>query len=207
MPSMPTIQQKLDTLYEGINGYDISFKDRTDAIKENKSFTYGEMLLEPFARILDAINPQAGETFYDLGSGTGKVLIMADQLYDFSMVCGIEFLPSLNAKANEILLRYKRKHRDADIAKSGQIVSKQGDMLAEDLSDADIIFVHATCMMPELINNLGHKLRTCKPRARFVMISRGFFGLPWFACIDRIEYVNAWKSTSTAHIYKLAAAN
>lgn len=205
MANLNEIQKVFDALYAGVNGYDLSHAERTGERKDNPSFTYGEMLLEPFQRILELVGPRAGETFVDLGSGTGKVLVMADQLFAFGGVTGIEYLPALNGKACEILARYKSVLRPAD--RTCAITSRHGDMLAEDLSGADVVFVHATCMTVELIEGLGRKLlRTGKPGARFVLISRGFFGMSGFDCLDQFDYTNAWNTTSRAFVYRLNEA-
>ena len=203
MTNLSEIQATLSKLYDGVNGYDISHADRSGAHKQDKAFTYGEMLFEPFARIMAAVKPAPGDVFYDLGSGTGKVLIMADQLYEFASVTGIEFLPTLHATATDILHRYCHEFRSERKECRGPVVSKHGDMLVEDLSNADIIFVHATCMPAELIDSLGEKVRKCKPTARFILVSRGFFGSPWFNCVEQIEYTNAWKTQSICYIYQL----
>ena len=204
MPNMSDIQATLSKLYDGVNGYSISHADRAGGREGEQAFTYGEMLLEPFARILDAVKPLPGEVFYDLGSGTGKVLVMADQLFPFGRVTGIEFLPTLHATANEILGRYTQEFRPALVQPRGPVISKHGDMLTEDLSNADIIFVHATCMPSSLIDALGEKLRTrCKPSARIILISRGFFGSPHYNCVEQLEYTNAWKTQSICYVYQL----
>jgi SAM-dependent methyltransferase len=201
------IQTVLDALYSGVNGYNISHAERTGERKDNPSFTYGEMLLEPFARILDLVKPAPGETFFDLGSGTGKVLVMADQLFPFASVTGIEFLPALHGKACEVLARYETELRPKLAHRAGSVLAKNGDMLIEDLSGADVIFVHATCMTPELIEKLGRVLlRTGKPGARFVLVSRGFFGVRGFDCTAEYDYTNAWNTTSRAYVYQLNAA-
>ena len=199
------IQETLSKLYDGVNGYNISHADRASEAQTGQAFTYGEMLLEPFQRIMDAVKPVAGENFYDLGSGTGKVLIMADQLVPFASVTGIEFLPTLHATATRILSRYEREFRPSLDRSRGPIASKHGDMLKEDLSNADIIFVHATCMPSDLIDALGEKLKDCKPSARIVLISRGFFGSPLFNCVHELEYTNAWNTQSICYVYQLKA--
>lgn len=203
--ALPDIQGVLDQLYGGVNGYNLSLADRAGEHKDNKSFTYGEMLLPSFARILELAAPQPGETFYDLGSGTGKVLVMADLLHDFAKVVGIEFLPTLNAKAIELLARYETGLRPA-ARRPAELQARQGDMLATDLSDADIVFVHATCMDQALLDGLAQRALGCKPTTRFIMISRGFFASRDYDCTVRLEFENAWKSTSTAYVYRLSPA-
>lgn len=127
---------------------------------------------------------------------------MADQLHPFASVTGIEFLPSLQAAATGVLERYVTGFQPA-LGRQALVVSKQGDMLQQDLRDADIIFVHATYMPATLIDALGEKIVTCKPSARFILISRGFFGSPSFDCVEQLEYTNAWKTTSICYIYQL----
>jgi SAM-dependent methyltransferase len=204
MPSMADIQSTLDALYSGINGYGLSRENRTGEHAANQSFTYGEMMLVPFARIIDRIEPQAGESFYDLGSGTGKVLVMADALHAFGSITGIEYLPVLNDTAGVVLTRYETEFRAKLSGSKAPVVSRRGDMLTEDLTGADVVFVHSTCMGEDLITSLGHCVRTCKPTTRFVLISRGFFGLSWFRELERFDYTNAWNTESTCFIYQLS---
>jgi SAM-dependent methyltransferase len=161
------------------------------------------MMLAPFARILDRVKPQAGESFYDLGSGTGKVLVMADALHGFGSITGIEYLPVLNDTAGAILKRYETEFRAKLSGSTAPLVSRQGDMLTEDLAGADVVFVHSTCMGEDLITNLGACVRTGKPTTRFVLISRGFFGLTWFRETERFDYTNAWNTESACFIYQL----
>ena len=58
-------------------------------------------------------------------------------------------------------------------------------------------------MPASLIDALGEKLRTCcKPSARIILISRGFFGSPQFNCTEQFEYTNAWNTQSICYIYQ-----
>ena len=205
MPSLDSIQDTLDTLYSGVNGYGLSQADRVGERREQKSLTYGEMLLEPFSRVLAAVKPAPGEVFYDLGSGTGKVVLMANMLAPFAKTVGIEFLPKLHDQASAIVDRYAQEIKPSLPDATAEIAVRQGDMLTEDLTDADVIFVHSTCMGEELIAGLAERVRACKPTTRFALISRGFFGMPWLANTERFDYTNAWNTQSTCFVYKLAA--
>jgi SAM-dependent methyltransferase len=204
MLSRDAAQSALDTLYAEVNGYNLSFADRTGARKDDPSLTYGEMLLDPFLHLMSLVGPQPGETFFDLGSGTGKVVMMAHLTQPFARVTGIELLPGLHASAAATLDRYEREVRHTLPAAAGDIALLNGDMLVEDLTRADVIFVHSTCMTEALIGKLGEKVKTCKPTTRFVLISRGFFFMPWLECCQRYEYTNSWKTQSIAYVYKLS---
>jgi len=56
------------------------------------SLTYGEIDFESFYEILKLTNPSKGEIMYDIGSGTGKAVIMASLFFPLSKVVGIEIL-------------------------------------------------------------------------------------------------------------------
>jgi hypothetical protein len=164
------------------------------------------MLLDPFLHLMSLVKPQPGETFFDLGSGTGKVVMMAHLTQPFACATGIELLPGLHATASRTLTRYESELRPTLPAAAGDIALVNGDMLAEDLTGADVIFVHSTCMTEALVARLGAKVKTCKPTTRFILISRGFFFMPWLECTERFEYTNSWKTQSIAYVYRLAEA-
>jgi predicted RNA methylase len=93
-------------------------------------------------RMLELANIKPGETVFDLGSGDGRVLIAAVEKYKAKAV-GVEISPHLVAKAT------------ANIQKEGladQARVIQGDVLAADLTGADVVFLY-------LVTPLNERLR------------------------------------------------
>lgn len=89
-------------LYKGLDEShkDMSKEYRKNFLEENNSssLTYGEISPESFLQILDLVNPTQcpSKTFVDLGSGSGKaVLVAALSSHYFKKVAGIEIVPSL----------------------------------------------------------------------------------------------------------------
>jgi predicted O-methyltransferase YrrM len=92
--------------------------------------------------MLELANIKPGETVFDLGSGDGRVLIAAVEKYKAKAV-GVEISPRLVAQAK------------ANIQKEGlgdQARVIEGDVLAADLSGADVVFIY-------LATPLNEKLR------------------------------------------------
>lgn len=83
-------------------------------------------------RILDFCETRPGEVIYDLGSGDGRVLIVAAREYGLTGV-GIEIDP-VKAWFSRLRVRW------ADL--SNQIRIVRGNVHAQDFSDADILFVY-----------------------------------------------------------------
>ena len=71
------------------------------------ALTYGEVDLRPLALLLRKLAPSAGTTFYDLGSGCGKVVFAARLLADFGTCVGIEKLGSLHGEAELARARFE----------------------------------------------------------------------------------------------------
>jgi predicted O-methyltransferase YrrM len=93
-------------------------------------------------RMLELANIKPGETVFDLGSGDGRVLIAAAVKYKAKGV-GVEISPKLVAQAT------------ANIQKEGladQVHVVEGDVLAADLTGADVVFIY-------LATPLNEKLR------------------------------------------------
>lgn len=200
MPSRAEIRAIIELLYKDVDGQHLSHSERTGELENERSFTYGEMLLESFVVLLNAVDPQPGEIFHDLGSGTGKPVLMAHLLYPFSRAIGVEFLPALHNQAQAIRERYDREIRPTLAEPRGEIRFHQGDMLQEDLSHTDVIFMHSTCFGETLMNGLQEKLRGCKPGTRIVAPS-GLFYVPWLERRQEIEYPTAWDTVGTCYIY------
>ena len=118
---------------------------------------------ERIRKALKLANPQAGETLYDLGSGHGRVLIIAAKEFGLNAV-GIEvgpiqsFISWMNALRNGV---------------RSKVRIETGNFYKSNLMEADIVFAYLTS---DHRNRLQEKLtRELKPGARVITIS---FDLP-----------------------------
>lgn len=135
---------------------------------------------ERIRRALELTNPKAGETLYDLGSGHGRVLIMAAKEFGLNAV-GIEAGPvqCVISKINAIRHRVNSKVR-----------IEAGDFYKSNLENADIVFAYLTSGYG---NRLQKKLKQeLKPGARVVTVS---FNLPdWdIEIFDREQLLYVYK--------------
>jgi SAM-dependent methyltransferase len=118
---------------------------------------------ERIRRALRLANLQPGEIFYDLGSGHGRVLVMAAKEFGASAV-GVEIGPVQCAvsRVNALLNRV-----------SPQVRIEAGDLYQADLSNADVVYAYLTSRYAaRLQEKLGREL---KSGARVVTVS---FDLP-----------------------------
>src|SRR4051794_33417910 len=89
------LSAQLERIFDDVAGYQLSHADRRRLGIEDRSFVYGEIAEGPFLEALAEAKPQAGEVFYDLGSGTGRAVIAAAAAFPFGRAVGIELLEGL----------------------------------------------------------------------------------------------------------------
>jgi SAM-dependent methyltransferase len=105
--------------------------------------------------MLKLANVTAADVVYDLGSGDGRIPIIAAQKYGARAV-GIEIDPRLVELSWQIANQAEVANRVSFIA---------GDLFTADLSKATVITAY---LSPSIMKTLGPKLRALKPGTRIV---------------------------------------
>jgi len=100
---------------------------------------------------------KAGEKMYDLGSGDGRIVIIAAQKFHANAV-GVELDKDLAKKSSEKILKL-------GLDKNAHIIA--GDLLKQNYSSADLVTVY---LLPDAVNNKVQPIldRQLKKGARIV---------------------------------------
>lgn len=165
-------------LFANVDGRSLSLKGREEQQFASKSFVYGEVLIDSFYDLLSEVKPRPGQTFYDLGSGAGKGVMIAHLLFPFQEAKGIELVKNLYNAAAGVKEKYEHEFRpqlmhDPDI--NGRNISFQlGSFLDYDVSDADVIWMNSTCFQDDLMEALEYKLECVQPHTHIISLSRPF---------------------------------
>lgn len=166
-------------LYREVQADKISRRDRKRLKIGDDAFIYGEIDFLSFAFILDKVKPQAGEIFYDLGSGAGKAVIAAALSFDFVKSVGVELLPGLCAVANEqiskahTLVKSQNKTlSDTYLARLSRIEIINVDLQQCDFSEANIVFINATCFGYGMWEKVQEKLNSLQSGSRIIVTTK-----------------------------------
>lgn len=158
-------------LYQPIDGMKISLAERDRLQIVDSNFTYGEINPDTFIDMLEVVEPKPGEVFYDLGSGTGKAVYCAALVNNWKKCGGVEILPGLHGAASSLsqvfenMQEVKKLHPDWKY----HFAFINEDFVNVDISDADVVFLHATTFGYPLWDNLKAKLNTLKPGTRVIV--------------------------------------
>ncbi|HEU0296929.1 MAG TPA: class I SAM-dependent methyltransferase [Anaerolineales bacterium] len=118
--------------------------------------------LNRIRKALKLVNLQPDEVLYDLGSGDGRVLIIAAREFG-AWAVGIEIGPVQRAVSWVKVLRVGIQHK---------VRIEAGDFYRADLHAADVVFVYATSK--EVRKLAAHLEKQMKPGSRLVSISADF---------------------------------
>ncbi|CDW84668.1 sam-dependent methyltransferase [Stylonychia lemnae] len=139
---------------------------------DKTEFTYGEVMFTYFIPLMGLTQPQEGESFWDLGCGGGRPLIISSLAFPQLKKCiGVELLDGLYDLAQQTASDYMKQATDR--FPNERIVPLEiikGDMLQIDWSDADIIYASSICFPDELVEGICDQARKLKKGARILTL-------------------------------------
>lgn len=163
-----------DKLYANVDGRSLSLKGREDQQLTSKAYVYGEVVPNSFFAMLTEVDPRPGQVFYDLGSGTGKAVMLSHLLFPFAESKGIELVDGLYNASAEVLKHYEKDIRPTILNEvdDRKVITFHGDFFKFDVSDADVIFMNSTCFPDELMEGMNILLESTKPHTHIISLSK-----------------------------------
>ena len=161
--------------------------DRLESILENRTHAvrYKPTKARPFVRLLARLNLPDDATFVDVGSGKGKVLLLAAQ-HPFKRVVGLEFSPSICAQARRNIDLFRRTGKLA-----APIEIFEGDATQYAMAgDENVFFLYNpfdAVILSQFVDNLRQSVRDhprpiwfiySVPLHASVLEQSGLFGAP-----------------------------
>jgi len=107
------LKARNDVFFDALDGTDAhatSFKERTETVEHDEiKFIYGEILHSTLLPLLQFVDPQPGETLYDLGCGSGRVMMVAAMAFPQLKACvGIELMPKVYELGSQIMSKFEQ---------------------------------------------------------------------------------------------------
>ena len=144
------------------------------------NLSQGELSPKAVKYILGSLHPPLTiqDVVYDLGSGRGLVPILAHFQFRVLKAIGVEMSESrvdISCEALDMLRPAVKKTR---IKSTGQLYYYASNMLSQDIEDATVLYITATCFRAKLMRRLLMKVLDVTQRTgqaiRLISLSRGF---------------------------------
>ena len=221
---LPTVLEIISHIFENVNAneskmYEIH-PDRittSHAVKSTIDFartlTYGEVEPESIAMLIPKLKMTSSDIFYDLGCGTGKIVVQAALTCPIRASKGIELVDERVKEGTAALCRLNKM----DMAANKRITIVQGDILhppcIAPVVDATVIFINNVLFGPELMFHVKNTLRCCTKMTRLVTLRKicdrhrerrcaaqdnicSLFHTP-----ETIQIAVSWAASTTAYLY------
>lgn len=155
-PEKEPTEQLIKRIYGGVTGK-ISQKERDEMefICGEKSPVYGEILYSSLKTIIDELALDQDDVWYDLGCGTGKVIMQVALDSPIKKAVGIELSPTRAARSQLIK---DRLAKEGLLPKDKVVEFRSQNMLDADLDDATAVYMCSTCYPTGLMEQITQKL-------------------------------------------------
>ena len=171
---------------------------RVEQSGQSRDWVYGEINdLECISNVVHMIQQRhkglrgdGTETFFDLGSGSGRPCIAAALCHPFRACKGIEINPDLFEISQHVVQKWNRLHDPSEV-EIHFILGNFLDRNHHEWTQGDLIFVNSTCFTPQTMKRLAEIASAMKSGAFIVTLS---YQLPIsnFAVVDELRFPMSW---------------
>lgn len=186
-------------LYRDLHGYyDLSPDEELTVLRARSSSMYGEIMPAATEKLLDYLRLGKDDVLYDLGSGLGKFVVQAAMTVPLRRCVGIELAASRARIAREILMTA----RQSGLLRAKEVSLIEGDFMAQDISDATVIYTCSTAFPSTLMDRMVLRLATLQTGLILASV-RDLDDNPYFEQVDELRLDMSWKRRSRLYIYRL----
>ena len=197
-------QTLFNYLYGNIDGYKVSTQARKNSELDTEQLLYGEIPFETWEKIVERANPKKNGVFFDLGSGTGRVVLQSYLLFNFKKCVGVELLEGLHNKALDVQKEFEKSIEPQILAhaKDRQLSFLNANIFDINLGEADLILMNYPFKDKEIFLQIEEKfLRELKAGTKIVTTIRALKDKA-FKSLGSQSFKFSW-GDSTAHFFEV----
>ena len=199
-------EEYISMVYQGTSGF-ISYYhgQREEAEKEKVYLTYGEILYPSLNKVLDYLDINENDVFYDFGSGVGKVALQVMLTTPIKKAIGIEANKKRNDVAVKVYSNVKKEFKE--LFENRQMECMNKNFLTVDVSDATIIYACSTLFEPILLKDIGDIVDKCPNIKYLISIPSVKYDYAHIPCkkllVEDIMDIDCTWDKTVAYIYTL----
>ncbi len=185
-------------LYRDVDGFEIAKSQERRIERVESSPTYGEIMPTALDQLIDALEMEEDDVFFDLGSGMGKVVLQVAMTARLKQCVGIELVDSRHRVACEVLA----DARAQGLLRTDDVVFRHSDMLRARLSGATVVYTCSTAFSDVFMAKLVARLARL-PAGLRVATLLDLEDNPWFELDDVLRLDVSWRRRAKMHVYRL----
>ncbi|GMI10123.1 hypothetical protein TrLO_g2362 [Triparma laevis f. longispina] len=179
--------QRIGTLFEPYTpdmGKEVSQKERAERNLYDEEYNYGEFGLQTFNKLIQRCKRIFGHmpegqngVFWDLGCGSGKLVVAAATLHPFTQCWGIDYLRNLTLVGDQMIKTFEGSENYNNERDYYRDITCR--VVCSDLSESDawvdnttVILCHATCFSDEMMDRICEKARGMNVGTLFITVTK-----------------------------------
>lgn len=159
---------------------------------------YGELLPESVTALLGWLELGEDDVFYDLGSGTGKVVLQVAMSAPVARCVGVELSESRLRIARSAL----RRAREHDLVLARRTVFRRGNFLDESLADATVVYTCSTGFSSELMRGIADAMADTGREIRYLTLQEAE-PHPALEPLVMLPVAASWNRRTPVHVYRV----
>lgn len=203
LPACSELHEKLGLIYDELDdtvffskgGYSIPKKERLAIDATGGSATYGEVLHSGISQLMAALSMDRRSVFYDIGSGTGRVVLQVACNSCAGKAVGVELSSTRHQQAVaalEVLEAGGTQHRPVEF--------HNADVASFPFHDGTHFFLCSTAFGAALCRRIAAKIAKLRD-FRVLVTTRALPPQEHLLKLGEFECDYSWKKASTAHVY------
>jgi precorrin-6B methylase 2 len=197
---MSSTAASVGRLYRSIDGFGaLGAGPDGVRLRAGQTHVYGELTTIGVRQLIRATGLAAGDRFFDLGSGTGRVVLQVAASVPGVRCVGIEVSGSRHEAACAMFTQAVAKR----LVARRQCVFLHQDLREADLGRATVLFANSTCFPAGLLRHLAATIADLRPGIVFASLqelparaARRFESLGEHPC------ATSWDRAHSVHIYR-----
>jgi len=187
-------------LYKGVDGFGaVGAGPDGAALRPGRVHVYGELTTVGVRQLVRATGLAAGDRFFDLGSGTGRVVLQVAASVPGARCVGIEVSGSRHEAACAV--------RSRTVA-MGLVARRQCVFLHQDLREAEfrratVLFANSTCFPAHLLRHLAETIAEMRRGVVFASLQELQAGVARrFESLGEHPCATSWDRAHSVHVYR-----
>jgi hypothetical protein len=170
-------------------------------LRRGPGHTYGELTPTGVSQLIATTKLSAGDRFFDLGSGTGKVVVQVAMQVPGVRCTGIE----LDSERHKQAARLLRAALAEGYVARRQVTLRHASMLDARLDGATVLFANSTCFPAPLLARLAERVAALGPPLTFVSLQAlGRKQACLFDTARTRSCATSWDRANEMHVYRMS---
>ena len=198
MSAPPDPRTVIQQLYREAHGYDDDPRGEARVAATGSSATYGEIMPTATAQLLEHLDLHADDSFYDLGSGVGKVVLQVAMTVPVARCVGIELM----GRRYRIARRMRDELAARGLLRARECHFRHSDFMRARMKDATVVYSCSTAFSSEFMERLAARLAQLTTGLRWVT-TQDVDDNAWFRLQDVLRLDMSWRRRSKVYVYRL----